>query len=140
MELIKALAYAGLGLASEANEKIKDTFDTLVESGKKADAEGKNIVGDFFKTVDATKEDFEVEFNKNKAKLEEKFPVIKNWEDKINKTKGDVASKFNETKAEVTEKAKAAKTDFTNKVKATKEDFTKKVDNLTSNKEANAAK
>lgn len=140
MDFIKTLAYAGLGLAAETNDKLKEKFEALVESGRKADSEGKNLVGDFFKTVDSTKEDFESEFNKNKGKLEEKFPIIKELEDKFNKTKEDVTTKFNDTKAEVTEKAKSAKEDFTSKVKEAKEDITKKVDNLTnSNKEANAA-
>ena len=48
MELVKTLAYAGLGLLAETKSIIENKFETLVETGKKADAEGKNLVGDFF--------------------------------------------------------------------------------------------
>ena len=76
MDLIKTLAYAGLGLTAESNEKIKERFDALVEAGKKADNEGKNIIGDFFKTIDSTKEDFEANIEKNKEKLFEQFLIL----------------------------------------------------------------
>ena len=84
MDLIKTLAYAGLGLAKQTNDKMKTQFDELVEVGKKADIEGKNLVGDFFKTVDSTKEELEIQISKGKNKLEEKFPFIKDFEDRIN--------------------------------------------------------
>ncbi|MAP01892.1 MAG: hypothetical protein CMD01_03640 [Flavobacteriales bacterium] len=84
MDLIKTLAYAGLGLAKQTNDKMKTQFDELVEVGKKADTEGKNLVGDFFKTVDSTKEELEIQISKGKNKLEEKFPFIKDFEDRIN--------------------------------------------------------
>ncbi len=78
--MIKTLAYAGLGLASEANDKIKSRFDELVEVGKTKDAEGKNLIGDFFKTVESSKEDFENQFDKMKAKAKENFPFKKEKE------------------------------------------------------------
>tara|TARA_B110000438_G_C15677920_1_gene591052 strand:+ start:294 stop:632 length:339 start_codon:yes stop_codon:yes gene_type:complete len=84
MDLIKTLAYAGLGLAKQTNDKMKTQFDELVEEGKKADVKGKNLVGDFFKTVDSTREDFESQLSKNKNKIEEKFPFIKDFENRIN--------------------------------------------------------
>ena len=84
MDLIKTLAYAGLGLAKQTNDKMKTQFDELVEVGKKADTEGKNLVGDFFKTVDTTKEEFEAQVSKNKNKIEERFPFIKDFETRIN--------------------------------------------------------
>ena len=46
---------------------LKSQFDELVEAGKKADTEGKNIVGDFFKTIDSTKEDIENQITKTKT-------------------------------------------------------------------------
>ena len=69
MDTIKTLTYAGLGLAMQTNEKIKTQFNELVELGKKTDLEGKNIVGDFFKTIDTAKEDIESQIEKNKTKL-----------------------------------------------------------------------
>ena len=62
MNIIETLAYAGLGMASEASDKAKSKFDELVETGKKVDSEGKNYVGDFFKTIDSTKDDVETQF------------------------------------------------------------------------------
>ncbi|HAE30942.1 MAG TPA: hypothetical protein DCF89_07495 [Flavobacteriales bacterium] len=72
--VIKTLAYAGLGLASEANEKFKERFDELVEAGKEKDASGKNLIGDFFKTVESSKEDFEAQLEKMKNKAKDAFP------------------------------------------------------------------
>ena len=74
---IKTLAYAGLGLASEANEKFKERFDELVEAGKEKDASGKNLIGDFFKTVESSKEDFEAQLEKMKNKLERLSTLIR---------------------------------------------------------------
>ena len=56
MENIKNVMYAGLGLAKQTNDQVKDKFDTLVEKGKKADVEGKNVVGDLFKIIDEGKD------------------------------------------------------------------------------------
>ena len=84
MDLIKTLAYAGLGLAKQTNDKMKTQFDELVEVGKKADTQGKNLVGDFFKTVNTTKDEFETQIAKNKNKIEEKFPFVKDFETRIN--------------------------------------------------------
>ncbi len=122
MDLIRTLAYAGLGLSAENNEKLKDKFNELVEAGKKADTEGKNYIGDFFKTVDSTKEDFEANFEKNKEKLMEQFPMLKELEERLNQTKEDVSTKFNSTKADLTEKAKTAQKD----IKSKAEDISKK--------------
>jgi len=97
MDTIKTLAYAGLGLAKQTNDKLKSQFDELVEAGKKADTEGKNIVGDFFKTIDSTKEDIENQITKTKTKLEESFPFIKDMEDSFNKKSEEVKETVKET-------------------------------------------
>lgn len=107
MNIIETLAYAGLGLASEASDKAKAKFDELVEAGKKADSEGKNYVGDFFKTIDSTKEDVEAQWEKNKTKIEEMFPFVKELEEKLTKAKEDITSKAKETKETITNKVKA---------------------------------
>ena len=36
MDTIKTLAYAGLGLAVQTNEKVKNQFNELVELGNKS--------------------------------------------------------------------------------------------------------
>lgn len=131
MNIIETLAYAGLGLAAEANEKAKAKFDELVEAGKKFDSEGKNYVGDFFKTMESTKEDFKAEFDKNKTKLEESFPFIKEWEEKFEKTKEDLSAKLKSTKEDLTKKAEEAKEKFTAKAKEAAEEVKEKVNSIT---------
>ncbi len=97
MDTIKTLAYAGLGLAKQTNDKLKTQFDELVETGKKADSEGKNIVGDFFKTIDSTKEDIENQITKSKNKLEETFPFIKEMEETFSKKSEEMKETVKET-------------------------------------------
>lgn len=103
--LIKTLAYAGLGLAAETNEKIKERFDELVEAGKQKDVEGKNLVGDFFKTVESSKEDLDVQLEKFKEKAGDFMPFIK-----------EKAEDLKEKAEEMTAKAKGAFTDAKEKV------------------------
>lgn len=97
METLKTLTYAGLGLAMQTNEKIKAEFNDLVEVGKKTDLEGKNIVGDFFKTVESTKEDLENKFEKNKTILFDNLPFLREIEIKMNEKSEEVKSSFKET-------------------------------------------
>ena len=105
METLKTLTYAGLGLAMQTNEKIKAEFNDLVEVGKKTDLEGKNIVGDFFKTVESTKDDFENKMEKNKTILFDNLPFLRELELKMNEKSEEVKSTFKETlnKAKSTE-------------------------------------
>ena len=106
MNIIETLAYAGLGMASEASDKAKAKFDELVETGKKVDSDGKNYVGDFFKTVDSTKDDIQAQFDKNKEKLEETFPFLKELEEKFIQTKEDLTSKAKDAKERFDYKSK----------------------------------
>ena len=97
MDTIKTLTYAGLGLAMQTNEKIKTQFNELVELGKKTDLEGKNIVGDFFKTIDTAKEDIESQIEKNKTKLYDTFPALKEMEEKFSSKAEEMKSTIKET-------------------------------------------
>ena len=97
METLKTLTYAGLGLAMQTNEKIKAEFNDLVEVGKKTDLEGKNIVGDFFKTVESSKDDFENKMEKNKTILFDNLPFLRELELKINEKSEEVKATFKET-------------------------------------------
>ena len=56
METLKNVMYAGLGLAQQTEDNMKQNFNVLVEKGKKLDEEGKHLVGDFLKTLDEMKE------------------------------------------------------------------------------------
>merc|ERR1712224_554531 len=97
METLKTLTYAGLGLAMQTNEKLKAEFNELVEVGKKTDLEGKNIVGDFFKTVESTKDEFENKIEKNKTILFDNLPFLRELELKMNEKSEEVKSTFKET-------------------------------------------
>lgn len=94
--VIKTLAYAGLGLASEANDKFKEKFDELVEAGKEKDAEGKNLIGDFFKTVESSKEDLESQVDKMKEKAKEVFPFVKDKAKDVADATADAAKEVKE--------------------------------------------
>lgn len=59
MEAIKNLVYAGVGLASTATDKVKQSIEDLVEKGKISDTEGKRIIDDIFKTTENTKEEID---------------------------------------------------------------------------------
>ena len=97
MDTIKTLTYAGLGLAMQTNEKVKNQFNELVELGKKTDLEGKNIVGDFFKTIDTAKEDIKCQIEKNKTKLYDTFPALKEMEEKFSSKAEEMKSTIKET-------------------------------------------
>ena len=97
MDTIKTLTYAGLGLAMQTNEKVKNQFNELVELGKKTDLEGKNIVGDFFKTIDTAKEDIESQIEKNKTKLYDTIPALKEIEEKFSSKAEEMKSTIKET-------------------------------------------
>ena len=97
MDTIKTLTYAGLDLAMQTNEKVKTQFNELVELCKKTDLEGKNIVGDFFKTIDTAKEDIETQIEKNKSKLYDTFPGLKEIEEKFSTKAEEMKSTFKET-------------------------------------------
>ena len=97
MDTIKTLTYAGLGLAMQTNEKVKTQFNELVELGKKTDLEGKNIVGDFFKTIDTAKEDIESQIERNKTKLYDTFSALKEIEEKFSYKPEEMKSTIKET-------------------------------------------
>ena len=117
MDTIKTLTYAGLGLAMQTNEKVKTQFNELVELGKKTDLEGKNIVGDFFKTIDTAKEDIESQIEKNKTKLYDTFPGLKEMEEKF-------SSKAEEMKSTIKETIDNAKSSFSKKEDSNVEEAT----------------
>ena len=97
MEILKTLTYAGLGLAMQTNEKIKAEFNELVEVGKKSDLEGKNIVGDFFKTVESTKDTIENKIEKNKTIVFDNLPFLRELEVKMNEKSEEVKSTFKDS-------------------------------------------
>ncbi len=81
MESKKNIMYAGLGLVKQEEDKFKQRFDLLVLKGKKIDTEGKNLINDFFKTIDEMKENTTDKCNKvlseNIVKVEEYLEKLK---------------------------------------------------------------
>jgi polyhydroxyalkanoate synthesis regulator phasin len=81
MEALKDLMYAGLGLAKQAENQVKGKFDTLVEKGKQVDQEGKNLISDFFKTVDDQKTKLDETFDDQLSKIEDMIKKLKKGND-----------------------------------------------------------
>lgn len=81
METLKNVLYAGVGLAQHTETTMKENFNSLVEKGKQADAEGKNIVGDLFKSLDdlkdTTNKKYSEVLNENIEKVESFLQTLK---------------------------------------------------------------
>ena len=63
MENLKNVMYAGLGLAKQTEDQLKDGFDLLVVKGKRIDEEGQNLVNQYFKIIEDIKKDADKKFN-----------------------------------------------------------------------------
>ena len=72
----KDLLYAGVGLATEATEKVEKEINKLVEKGKSSNGEAKKVVDDIISRTEKTRGEFETKFNE----LVEKFGYVKNTE------------------------------------------------------------
>lgn len=77
MENVKNLLYAGLGLAKQTEDQFKARFEVLVEKGKQIDSEGKNVLGDFFKSIDDQKSKLGETYNDQLTKVEDFIKKIK---------------------------------------------------------------
>lgn len=73
---LKNLLYAGIGLATEATERVEKEINKLVEKGKTTEGESKKIVDDFISRTEKAKGEFENKFNE----MVEKFGYVKNSE------------------------------------------------------------
>ena len=72
----KNLLYAGIGLATEASEKIEKKVNELSKKGQTTDSEVKKIVDGFIKKTEETSSTVEKKFNE----IIEKFGYAKNTE------------------------------------------------------------
>ena len=110
MEILKNIAYAGVGLATVTSEKVKETINDLVEKGMISDTEGKKIIEDFFVSTDKKREEFESKFKVASDKITERFDFfnkdkeIQDLNDKINKLEIELQ------KAKTTKKKTTTKT------------------------------
>ena len=67
-ETLKNFLYAGVGLTTEATDKVKKSFDELVQKGKVSDSEAKKFVDEFVNKTTTAKTDFDTKFNELLAK------------------------------------------------------------------------
>ena len=70
MEKLKNVLYAGLGLAQQNSEAVKEKFEECVKIGKKADENGKNYVNDFVKTLQESGDKLGDNYNTQLEKVE----------------------------------------------------------------------
>lgn len=129
MDLLKNIVYAGVGLAANTSDKVKETIDELVEKGKISDTEGRKIVDDFFKNTSEKREEFEAKIKELKEGVTSRFDFLKKegeeLKDKVEDTvKGDVVDslkkEIEELKAQLKEaKASSKKTAASTRSRAT---------------------
>ena len=70
MEKLKDVLYAGLGLAQQSSDAVKEKFEECVKLGKIADENGKNYVNDFVKTLQESGEKLGDNYNTQLEKVE----------------------------------------------------------------------
>ncbi|MCS6819661.1 MAG: hypothetical protein RMJ53_01020 [Chitinophagales bacterium] len=62
-DTLRRLFYAGVGLATEASEKIQEFVEDLVEKGKISEKEGQKIVNDLLKRTESRRGQLEQKYN-----------------------------------------------------------------------------
>lgn len=108
MDILKNFVYAGVGLASNTAEKVKETIDELVEKGKITDTEGRKIVDDFFKNTEEKREDFESKLKKVQKDVTSKFDFLKKEAEDLSAV-DSLKSRIEELEAKLKEAEAAAK-------------------------------
>jgi len=76
MDLLKNLAYAGLGLLESTDSKIKEQFAELVKKGKEAD-EKEMWISDFFKAASELDTTTKTKYNESLETLEKLITKMK---------------------------------------------------------------
>lgn len=115
METIKNIIYAGVGLASQTSDKIKETINDLVEKGKISDTEGKKIMDNIFQSTESTREDIESKIKSVSDKITSKFDFSKKETEEVLALRKRIEEleaqlKPTATKKRVVKKAPAKKT------------------------------
>tara|TARA_A100001037_G_scaffold227637_1_gene205617 strand:+ start:2326 stop:2580 length:255 start_codon:yes stop_codon:yes gene_type:complete len=70
MEILKNLAYAGLGLLESTDSKLKEQFMELIKKGKESDQSGKYLIEDFFKGIEELDTTAKKKYNESLTTLE----------------------------------------------------------------------
>lgn len=68
-DALKNLLYAGIGLASEATQRVQKELDNLVEKGKLSNSEAKKVINEFISKTEEKKGEFEKHFKETIGKL-----------------------------------------------------------------------
>jgi len=81
MDNLKNALYAGLGLAKQTEDQVKEKFDLLVAKGKRVDTEGKHLISDLFEALTEVKKKHDEKFvetlNDSIDKVEELLQTLK---------------------------------------------------------------
>lgn len=73
---LKQLLFTGVGLASNATEKLQETVNNLVQMGKLPSDEGKKIITDFIAQSINKKEDYEKKLQETLGEAMNKFKFV----------------------------------------------------------------
>jgi polyhydroxyalkanoate synthesis regulator phasin len=75
-ESLKQLLFTGVGLASNAAEKLQETVNNLVQMGKLPSDEGKKIISDFLSQSLSKKDDYEKKLQESVGTALNKFKLV----------------------------------------------------------------
>ncbi|MFN8299675.1 MAG: hypothetical protein U0T75_11250 [Chitinophagales bacterium] len=91
-ETLKKYFYSGVGLAAHTADVVQKSVNELVKKGKVSEADGKRIVADAIKKVEARRPEIEAKYNEAVHKFV-KFTntEIDKLQKRINKLEGQVA-------------------------------------------------
>lgn len=95
-ETLKKLLYTGVGLATEATERLEDEWNKLVEKGKSTDSEVKTAVDNFINKTEETTGEWETKFNQ--------------WMENFGYAKNSTVNDLNDRIAKLEKQLKAKKT------------------------------
>ena len=109
-ENLKKYFYSGVGLAAHTAEVVQKSVNELVKKGKVSEADGKKIVGDAIKKVEARRPEIEAKYNEAVHKFVKlTTSEVGKLQKRIEKLEGQLTSKGSKPAAKAAPKAAAKK-------------------------------
>jgi polyhydroxyalkanoate synthesis regulator phasin len=68
-DALRRLFYAGVGLATEASERLQDVVEDLIEKGRLSEKDGQKIVNDLLKKTEGRRGTIEQKYNETVKKF-----------------------------------------------------------------------
>jgi len=68
-DALRRLFYAGVGLATEASERLQDVVEELIEKGRLSEKDGQKIVNDLLKKTEGRRGTIEQKYNETVKKF-----------------------------------------------------------------------